>query len=57
MDSITASAACGAEMVPLFASASATGKVPIKVEGNSAKLSFMVTKVELSHFTTKVQKL
>ena len=57
MDSITASAACGAEMVPLFASASATGKVPIKVEGNSAKLSFIVTKVELSHFTTKVQKL
>ena len=42
MDSITASAASGAVMVPLLASASATGRVPISVDGNSAKLSFMV---------------
>ena len=56
MDSITASAAWGAVMTPPLASASATGSVPISVEGNRAKLSFMVTKVEVSHFTTKVQK-
>ena len=56
MDSMTASAASGAVMVPLLASASATGSVPMRVEGNRAKLSFMVAKVEASHFTTKVRK-
>lgn len=56
MESITASAASGAAMTPAFASASAAGSVPISVEGNSAKLSFMVTKVEVSHFITKVRK-
>ena len=56
IESITASAACGAVMLPLFASASAAGSVPISVDGNNAKLSFMVAKVEVSHLTTKVRK-
>ena len=56
MESITARAASGAVMVPRLASQSAAGSVPISVDGNRAKLSFMVAKVEASHFTTKVQK-
>ena len=39
-----------------MARASATGRVPMSVEGNRAKLSFMVAKVLVSHFTTKVRK-
>ena len=54
--SITASTACGAVIRPLFASASATGSVPMSVEGKSAKLSFIVANVEVSHLTTKVRK-
>lgn len=56
IDSITASAACGAVIVPQFASASAAGSVPMSVEGKSAKLSFIVTNVDVSHRTTNVQK-
>ena len=56
MDSITASAACGAVMLPPAARARAAGSVPSSVEGNSAKLSFMVAKVEVSHLITKVRK-
>ena len=41
IESITASAAWGAVMTPQAASASAAGSVPMSVEGNSAKLSFM----------------
>ena len=43
-------------MTPLPARARAVGRVPIRVEGNRAKLSFMVTKVLFSHLTTKVRK-
>ena len=43
-------------MLPLLASASAVGSVPMSVEGKSAKLSFMVAKVEVSHLTTNVRK-
>ena len=57
IDSITASAACAGVMTPPFASASAAGSVPMSVEGKSAKLSFMVTNVLVSHLTTKVRKL
>ena len=56
MESITASAASGGVMVPPLASASATGRVPMRVEGKRAKLSFMVTKVLVSHLTTKARK-
>ena len=56
MESITASAAAGAEMTPRFASASATGSVPMSVDGKSAKLSFIVAIVDTSHSTTKVRK-
>ena len=56
IDSITASAACGAVIVPRFASASAAGSVPMSVEGKSAKLSFIVTNVDVSHRTTNVRK-
>ena len=56
MESITASAASGAVIIPRLARASATGSVPISVEGNSAKLSFMVKYVEDSHLTTNVRK-
>ena len=56
MDSMTASAAWAAVMLPPFARAKATGNTPISVDGNSAKLSFMVAKVEVSHLITKVRK-
>lgn len=56
MDSITASAAWGPVRMPRLARARAVGSVPMRVEGKSAKLSFMVTKVEVSHLTTKVRK-
>ena len=49
-------AACAGVMTPPFASASAAGSVPMSVEGKSAKLSFMVAKVEVSHLITKVRK-
>ena len=55
-ESITARAAWGAVKTPLLARARATGRVPMRVEGKRAKLSFMVAKVELSHFTTKTRK-
>ena len=55
-ESITVSAAWGAVRTPLSARARAAGRVPMRVEGKRAKLSFMVRKVELSHFTTKVRK-
>ena len=56
MDSITASAACGPVIVPRSASRKLTGSVPIRVEGNRANASFIGTKVEVSHLTTKVLK-
>ncbi len=56
IESMTAKAACAAVIEPPFASAKAVGSVPIRVEGKSAKLSFMVAKVEVSHLTTKVRK-
>ena len=56
MESITASAACAGVIEPPLAKASAVGSVPMSVDGNRAKLSFMVAKVEASHLTTKVQK-
>ena len=56
IDSITASAACGASIFPPPASASATGSVSMSVDGKSAKLSFMVANVEESHLTTKMRK-
>ena len=38
------------------AKAKATGSVPINEDGNRAKLSFIVAKVEASHLTTKIRK-
>lgn len=54
MDSITASAACGAVILPFDASARLTGSVPRSVDGNRAKASFIVIQVEESHWITKV---
>ena len=56
MDSMTASAACGVVRVPFSASHRLMGRVPMRVDGNSAKASFMVTQVLDSHLTTKVRK-
>ena len=55
MESMTASAACDAVIVPADASARLTGSVPIRVAGNSANASFMVTQVEDSHLMTNVR--